>query len=36
MANFAAGASQQMGAPVIDATGLVGLYETSLGAPLGK
>jgi len=29
MANFAAGASRQMGAPVIDATGLVGLYETS-------
>jgi len=29
MANFAAGASRQMRAPVIDATGLVGLYETS-------
>ena len=29
MANFAAGASRQMGAPVIDATGLVGLFETS-------
>ena len=29
MANFAAGASRQMGAPVIDATGLVGLFEMS-------
>ena len=29
MASFAALASRQMGAPVIDATGLVGLYETS-------
>ena len=29
MASFAAVASRQMGAPVIDATGLVGLYETS-------
>ena len=29
MAAFAAGASRQMGAPVIDATGLVGLFEAS-------
>ena len=29
MANFAASASRQMSAPVIDATGLVGLFETS-------